>query len=56
MLTFAQSTRSVNGVRGEKVPSSAEPMTAPDGPKFTFKTSAGGGGLAHDHDHEGEPA
>ena len=58
MLTFAQSTESVNGVPGAPVAGKAFPLPAPAGEEGTFKTGAGGGGLAHDHDHDhvGEPS
>jgi Zn-dependent M28 family amino/carboxypeptidase len=58
MLTFAQSTESVNGVPGAPVDGKAFPLPAPAGEEGTFKTNAGGGGLAHDHDHDhvGEPS
>ncbi len=54
MLTFAQSTESVNGEVGEPVDGPLFPLPAPAGPEGTF--AGGGGGLAHDHDHEGENA
>jgi hypothetical protein len=58
MLTFAQSTESVNGVPGSPVDGKAFPLPAPAGEEGTFRTNAGGGGLAHDHDHDhvGEPS
>jgi Zn-dependent M28 family amino/carboxypeptidase len=52
MLHFAQSTESVNGVPGRDVPGQKLPASA--GPEGTF--APGGGGLAHDHDHEGPSA
>ncbi|WP_205730039.1 M28 family metallopeptidase [Blastococcus sp. TF02-8] len=42
MLTFANSTQSVNGVPGKKVPGST-PLPAPAGPQGTFAGSDGGG-------------
>jgi len=42
MLTFAYSTESVNGVRGQKVPGPAFTLPAPAGPEGTFAGEAGG--------------
>lgn len=53
VLTYAYSTASVNGVPGEPVPGGTV-LPAPAGPKKTVNPAAGGGGLAHDHDHEGD--
>ena len=44
MLTFAYSTESVNGVRGQKVPGPAFTLPTPAGPEGTF--AGGDGGLA----------
>jgi Zn-dependent M28 family amino/carboxypeptidase len=52
MLTFAQSTESVNGVPGAPVEGKPFPLPAPAGEEGTFRTGAGGGGL----DHGGESA
>ncbi|TYP90584.1 M28 family metallopeptidase [Blastococcus xanthinilyticus] len=52
MLTYAFSTESVNGVRGRPVPGPAFELPAPAGEQGTFKETAGGGGLEHDHDHD----
>jgi Zn-dependent M28 family amino/carboxypeptidase len=54
MLHFGYSTESVNQVPGKKVPGPAFELPAPVGPEGTF--AEGGGGLAHDHDHEGDDA
>jgi Zn-dependent M28 family amino/carboxypeptidase len=48
-LTFAYSTETVNGVRGERVPGSG-PLPAPAGPEGTFAGPLGGEG-PHDHDN-----
>jgi Zn-dependent M28 family amino/carboxypeptidase len=52
VLTYAYSTESVNGVAGTRVPGSFS-IPAPAGPQKTVNLP-GGGGLAPDHDHEGE--
>ena len=51
VLTYAYSTESVNGVPGKKVPGSFT-LPAPAGPEGVINGDAGG--LAHDHDHEGD--
>jgi Zn-dependent M28 family amino/carboxypeptidase len=55
MLHFAYSTEDVNGVPGKKVPGKPFRLPEPAGPEGTFAED-GGGGLAHDHGHAGEPA
>jgi Zn-dependent M28 family amino/carboxypeptidase len=55
LLSLAYSTEDVNGVRGKQVPGSRA-LGLPDepaGPEGTIPN--GGGGLGHDHGHEGEP-
>ena len=52
VLTYAYSTEGVNGVVGKKVPGNYS-LPAPAGPRKTVNLP-GGGGLAHDHDHEGD--
>jgi Zn-dependent M28 family amino/carboxypeptidase len=54
MLHFGYSTESVNSVPGKKVPGPDFGLPAPAGPEGTF--AEGGGGLAHDHDREGDSA
>ena len=49
VLAYSYSTESVNGVGGARVPGGLN-LPAPAGPEESW--SAGGGGLAHDHDHE----
>ncbi|WP_377640921.1 M28 family metallopeptidase [Oryzobacter terrae] len=51
VLTYAYSTASVNGVPGKKVPGNFT-LPAPAGPQGVINGDAGG--LAHDHDHEGD--
>jgi Zn-dependent M28 family amino/carboxypeptidase len=57
LLTLAYSTQDVNGVRGKPVPASGDLgiPTEPAGPEGTVG-NRGGGGLSHDHDHEGPAA
>jgi len=49
VLAYSYSTELVNGVVGVDVPGGLK-LPEPAGPEMTW--SAGGGGLAHDHDHE----
>jgi hypothetical protein len=55
LLTLAYSTEDVNGVSGKRVPGSRnlDLPEEPAGPEGTIPN--GGGGLSHDHDHEGDP-
>jgi Zn-dependent M28 family amino/carboxypeptidase len=50
VLAYSYSTESVNGVVGVPVPGGLN-LPAPAGPEGTVNLP-GGGGLAHDHDHE----